>query len=959
MSKPRRALAALLAPLSIALAAIPTTTASALQGADGTFQLADGALAALPQGLVRAQSLTPGSRAPKLVEALEADVGGPVWATFHELTGVPSALVLPGVAAPNTVADPDAAEAFARAFLARHVELLAPGSAPSDFTLVSNDLDAGIRTLGFAQSRGGLAVRDAQLSFRFKADRLSLVASQAVPFDALETIADVPMIGDAIVDSSALALASGRRAGATVSIRSAPSDAFLLPYVEGGRLVVRRVKSRVVEARVGGAERSRLEVFVDAVSGEALASRELLRFAGGSLAMRVPDRAPSFGSRSDVLANSADLNVDGMGSLTDATGGIAFAGPSGHVTAFAHGPNVMVSNDAGDEVSTEFDVADGSTFVWDLSNDAPGDAQLSAFVHALQVREFGKTFAPTLPFLNAKVQVTVNINDSCNAFSDGTTINFYKATNQCENTGRIADVVYHEYGHSVHFHAIIAGVGKFEDALSEGVSDYLAATFTGDHGTARGFFYTSEPLRDLDPGFDKRWPDDLHGEPHDDGEIIGETLWDLRVELAKKLGDVDGIQHANELYYQGIRRAVDIPSMYTEILTADDDDGNIENGTPNVCVINDVFGRHGLRSFGVEASPLALEPGGVNEYVVTAQLVGLFEQCPEDAVVATTLHYKNEVDATISGELPMALIGTTLKASIPAQPTGTTVDYRIETELGGGTKLTLPDNAADAWYQFYVGDVANIYCTDFETDPIAAGWTHGLSKGTESDGADDWEWGKPKGTVANGDPLEAFSGKKAWGNDLGDLANHNGLYQPDKVNWSATPVIDVSGYAKVRLQYRRWLNVEDAFFDHATIYANEKQAWRNFNSDKGNDSDTDHRDREWRFHDLDLTPYVVDGKVQVKFELESDGGKELGGWTVDDLCIVGVAVPPDPCANGACGGGGAGGSGGGTDTSKQPNIQGGCGCVTEGSGSTPDASALLAGIALGGLGIARRRRAKR
>ena len=65
----------------------------------------------------------------------------------------------------------------------------------------------------------------------------------------------------------------------------------------------------------------------------------------------------------------------------------------------------------------------------------------------------------------------------------------------------------------------------------------LAVSITGDPGMGRGFFYTSDPLRDVDPvGIEKKWPDDADGEPHDEGEIIGETLYDLRKELQTRLG---------------------------------------------------------------------------------------------------------------------------------------------------------------------------------------------------------------------------------------------------------------------------------------------------------------------------------------------------------------------------------------------------------------------------------------
>jgi MYXO-CTERM domain-containing protein len=101
------------------------------------------------------------------------------------------------------------------------------------------------------------------------------------------------------------------------------------------------------------------------------------------------------------------------------------------------------------------------------------------------------------------------------------------------------------------------------------------------------------------------------------------------------------------------------------------------------------------------------------------------------------------------------------------------------------------------------------------------------------------------------------------------------------------------------LQYRRWLGVEDGFFDHATIYANDTQVWTNLNSNQGDTSNTQHIDREWRFHDVDLTAQVKDNKVQVKYELASDGGLDFGGWTLDAFCIRGKrpGAPQPTCGD--------------------------------------------------------------
>src|SRR5262249_23589644 len=159
----------------------------------------------------------------------------------------------------------------------------------------------------------------------------------------------------------------------------------------------------------------------------------------------------------------------------------------------------------------------------------------------------------------------------------------------CENTGRIADVVYHETGHSVHAHSIIPGVGQFDGALSEGLADTLAVSITGDHGMGRGFFFTNAALRDVAPAVPKKWPQDVTGEVHNDGEIIGETLWDLRVALQNKLGQTAGFTQFLKIYNGILQRAADIPSSYAVALLIDANGGDISMA-PDQCEINAAFG---------------------------------------------------------------------------------------------------------------------------------------------------------------------------------------------------------------------------------------------------------------------------------------------------------------------------------------------------------------------------------
>jgi cysteine-rich repeat protein len=64
-------------------------------------------------------------------------------------------------------------------------------------------------------------------------------------------------------------------------------------------------------------------------------------------------------------------------------------------------------------------------------------------------------------------------------------------------------------------------------------------------------------------------------------------------------------------------------------------------------------------------------------------------------------------------------------------------------------------------------------------------------------------------------------------------------------------------------------------------------AWQNPSTPPGAGESIAFTDPEWIFDDVPLSGHIANGhKVTVTFELHSDGGYQLGGWNIDDVCIV-------------------------------------------------------------------------
>jgi MYXO-CTERM domain-containing protein len=928
----------------------------------GGLELPDGRLTR-PDRLVEwAKAPTPERAAALSRLASEADA---LWVAWDPDTRVPSRILVTGLEAPGVTRSSAKALAFVRMFLAEHVELLAPGAAPSSFVVVADDDSAGMRTVGLRQVVDGVPVIGGQVSFRFKNDRLIAIASEALPHVGAPSTQTVT---DPVRAQAAARAWISRDVPGTITQVDRPVGPSILPLVDGAGARYRTVVEVQVHAE---APPSRWSVYVDATTFEPVAREQTLLFASAHVAYNVPVRGP-LGQRENLPAPWVVAWDDGQPLITNGFGELELQSAPSLLDLTVSGPFVNVVDVPGLQATTAVFVEDAASVIWDQRNDELVDAQLSAFIHASVVKERVRSIAPDLPWLDNQLPVHVNIEDECNAFSTGDSINFYQASAACENTARLADVVYHEFGHSVHIQSLIPGVGAFDRALSEGIADYLSATITGDSRVGIGFFFNETPIRDIDPPNQIwKWPDH-RGQVHGQGRIIGGALFRLRTLLAAKLGPTEGIAHSDRIWYESTRRAVDIPSMYVEALVVDDDDGDLSNGTPNGCEINAAFGPAGLYTANHEGGHervLPIDHETDQGHPVQLLLsVPVFSGCPVSA--APELEYRQRGD-DLSTTVPMAASDGGYRAYAEGA-SGEVLEYRVRVNYDNGSERSLPDNTIDPWYEHFVGDVVPLYCTTFD------------------DGATDWDLGPlwDVGVPSAESLFDPPSARDGSGNVLGTRLEGNGLYLPLTNTSASSPAIDTRRYPKVRLQYWRWLTVEDGHYDQASILADDEVVWSNHATEQDHLATFHHIDQEWRFHDVDVSTQAVDGEVRITFDLLADEGLHFGGWTIDSLCVVGVvecgngiledgeecddgnAEPGDGCSPDCrleddgvdpSGGSGPGGSGpggdGGVDTDG-PSADDlgliGRGCACDTAPGTPPG--WLPGLVLLGLGLGRRRR---
>jgi hypothetical protein len=538
-----------------------------------------------------------------------------------------------------------------------------------------------------------------------------------------------------------------------------------------------------------------------------------------------------------------------------------------------------------------------------LLNAGPIDtdtAQANIFNHVSTLRDYVRRITPTDSTADRLFRGHANINSTCNAFYDGSSINFFAAGGSCNNTA-FSTVVAHEQGHWMND---LYGTFNGSDGMGEGNADVFALYVFDTHLNGQGFFTNGGAVRsglntrqfcgDCNPG--------CYGEVHSDGEVWMGAAWKVRVNLNNSLGNTLGDLVADQLFMgwmNGFNQREIRSIIELQWLMLDDDDADLSNGTPHALDIQNGFRAQGFPGYFMEftgVTTLADQTCSLPVYPVTANVHAV----QNTTITAVTLSYRVGAGAFV--DVPMVpLGGDAWSGNIPSVVSPAAVEYRVRALDSGG-------HTTDGFCgtrSFFIGQILSFAAEGFES---TNGWTHG-SVGDTSNANDDWQRGVPQGrsgasqSVPWTDPSAAAVGNASWGNDLGITAPGagNGAYQASVHNFLLSPAFNCTGQTGVQLIFKRWLTVEKSQYDTARILVNGTEVWRNPFS-------TDVLDVSWTTQSVDISA-VADNNpaVTIRFELQSDGGLELGGWNVDDLKL-GRIVPAGSCNPGTvfCAGDGSG-----------------------------------------------------
>lgn len=190
-----------------------------------------------------------------------------------------------------------------------------------------------------------------------------------------------------------------------------------------------------------------------------------------------------------------------------------------------------------------------------------------------KVNEYCRAIIGSLPAATDQVTAIVNLASTCNAYYSANQINFFASGGGCPNTA-YSTVVQHEWGHGLDER--YGGISQ-TDGLSEGWGDLIALYQTGQPQLGVNFLGSGA----LRTGLNTTKLGDC-SEVHCAGESWMGWAWDVRTSLITKLGSTAGISKAEHIVLASIAaNAQNQTDAVRQVFLLDDDDANLNNGTPN------------------------------------------------------------------------------------------------------------------------------------------------------------------------------------------------------------------------------------------------------------------------------------------------------------------------------------------------------------------------------------------
>jgi len=570
--------------------------------------------------------------------------------------------------------------------------------------------------------------------------------------------------------------------------------------------------------------------------------------------------------------------TDGVGDFLIDDGGI----PSPTVESRIWGLWFRVYNYTGaDAVLSGTPTHSGIDFIHNSTNTETVRSQVNAYVEANKVRDRVITYNPSYPTLNNnEFPIYVNRTDGyCpgNAWYDpgDVSLNFCSSGGGYPNTAW-SSIIHHEYGHH-----LVNAAGSGQGQYGEGMGDCMSVLLLDSPLLGFGFFGDcTSPLRNAD---------NTHQYPcvstiHDCGQLLSGCVWDTRNELlATNPGTYMEILSNLTINSILLHTGTEItPQITIDFLTLDDDDANLDNGTPHYMEICAGFGPHNMDCPDInpilfsypDGIPTMLNPNQPTTFRVVATGNGGEEPQSGSGMFYYSVDGGSYTSVSMTENSP-----NDYNAVIPGLDCYSSVNFYVSCDLvSGGTFYdplpSSPNNAVVAT------SISTIFADNFETNQ---GWT---VSGNAGDGQ--WNRGDPVGGGDRGDPADDYDGSGQC--YLTDNVDDNSDVD-DGTTTLTSPTFDLSTSTSAQVHYAFWYsnnNGADPNNDVMQMYIsdNNGSSWVLL-EELG---PTYHANGGWYEYTYLVTDFVsLTSQVKVRFDVSDLGDGSVIEAGLDDFQIIDYA----------------------------------------------------------------------
>ncbi|MFN5497506.1 MAG: hypothetical protein ACK5C3_13130, partial [bacterium] len=623
--------------------------------------------------------------------------------------------------------------------------------------------------------------------------------------------------------------------------------------------------------------------------------------------------APMPYARVTVGANTYFANAQGVVTIPNA-GGANLSLTSNLTTA---GQFFVVNDSASTESTVTVSSSGGAVdLVHNAANTLQDErAEVNAYIHANIVRDYLLAYNPSYPTISTQTGFPINVmvSGTCNAFYDGNSINFYPAGGGCNNTA-FSVVVHHEFGHH-----IVNRAGSGQGAYGEGFSDAVGVCITDTSELALGFNSSSctSGIRNANNTvqYSATNCSSAGSAIHTCGTLFSGCVWSTRTYLAASnpatyRDIISDLTLNSVLLHTGTSIT---PAITIDFLTLDDNDANINNGTPNYTQINQGFSDHSMPAPPLQllditfpsGQPTVSNPNTGVAFPVT--VVGLGGQ-PQPG--SGRIFFRVGTSGSFTNALMAETAPNQYTATLPPASCGSTIQYYFSAQTNTGSTVQSPSNAPTSLYS--VVSASGTSTPFIDTVETNLGWTLTAAGDTATAGV--WVRADPVGTASGGvqvqpenDVTDApgvncfFTGQGTVGGTLGANDVDGGFTTLTSPTMNAT-----GGIAFIN--YYRWYSNSQGGSPNADTFRvqisnNNGSTWVPVETVGPTGSEVN---GGWIFKEFRISDFVTPtAQMRIRFIADDAGTGSLIEAAVDEVRVrlLSCAEPGDINGDGAIDGG--------------------------------------------------------